>query len=371
MKTKRVVALALAGALAFGGVLVTPPVLADGEMAVETQKEVTQKQLERAQEDMSDVITDYVDDADAKVKELEKKKTDDELEKKATETKTVKEAAEAELETAKQGQEAAKAAVKQAERNLEDAKTALNRLLKDNDLPDAKEETIDAKIDDLRKDKKENEAGALEAAKQGILDAQAMVDQAQTALDQANEDLTVANNKAEDAQFALDKATKPAEDAKAALEKADKEIEAAQKTLDEAKEVQELFDNLDLVADDINTHMDTKGKDPKAVIKTVFDRMYPSKAAKLAAILGNMPIVPPTPGEDQKPGDSEQPGGEQKPGDSQNPAKPDMNNKGDKKDEKKDKKDKKAPKTGDISVLAYAGSAVLAAGAFVASKKRK
>ena len=169
----------------------------------------------------------------------------------------------------------------------------------------------------------------------------------------------------------MDKATKPAEDAKAALEKADKEIKAAQKTLDEAKEVQDLFDNMDLVADDINAHMDTKGKDPKAVIKTVFDRMYPSKAAKLAAILGNMPIVPPTPGEDQKPGDSEQPGGEQKPGDSQNPAKPDMNNKDGKKDEKKDKKDKKAPKTGDISVLAYAGSAVLAAGAFVASKKRK
>ena len=38
-----------------------------------------------------------------------------------------------------------------------------------------------------------------------------------------------------------------------------------------------------------------------------------------------------------------------------------------------DKKDDKkvAPKTGDIAVLAYAGSAVLAAGAFVASKKRK
>ncbi|WP_066925855.1 hypothetical protein [Murdochiella massiliensis] len=42
-------------------------------------------------------------------------------------------------------------------------------------------------------------------------------------------------------------------------------------------------------------------------------------------------------------------------------------------DKKEDKKDEKkvAPKTGDIAVLAYAGSAVLAAGAFVASKKRK
>lgn len=39
-------------------------------------------------------------------------------------------------------------------------------------------------------------------------------------------------------------------------------------------------------------------------------------------------------------------------------------------EEKKDDK-KVAPKTGDIAVLAYAGSAVLAAGAFVASKKRK
>lgn len=48
----------------------------------------------------------------------------------------------------------------------------------------------------------------------------------------------------------------------------------------------------------------------------------------------------------------------------------------DKKDNKKDnkkatKKSKKAPKTGDIAVLAYAGTAVLAAGAYVASKKRK
>lgn len=45
------------------------------------------------------------------------------------------------------------------------------------------------------------------------------------------------------------------------------------------------------------------------------------------------------------------------------------NKKEDKKDNKKAKK--VAPKTGDISVLAYAGTAVLAAGAFVASKKRK
>lgn len=48
----------------------------------------------------------------------------------------------------------------------------------------------------------------------------------------------------------------------------------------------------------------------------------------------------------------------------------------DKKDNKKDnkkatKKSKKAPKTGDIAVLAYAGTAVLVAGAYVASKKRK
>lgn len=48
----------------------------------------------------------------------------------------------------------------------------------------------------------------------------------------------------------------------------------------------------------------------------------------------------------------------------------------DKKDNKKDnkkaaKKSNKAPKTGDIAVLAYAGTAVLAAGAYVASKKRK
>lgn len=44
----------------------------------------------------------------------------------------------------------------------------------------------------------------------------------------------------------------------------------------------------------------------------------------------------------------------------------------DKKDNKKaTKKSKKAPKIGDIAVLAYAGTAVLAAGAYVASKKRR
>ena len=65
------------------------------------------------------------------------------------------------------------------------------------------------------------------------------------------------------------------------------------------------------------------------------------------------------------------------PGKEDNKATDKKDNKAtDKKDNKKDnkkatKKSKKAPKTGDIAVLAYAGTAVLAAGAYVASKKRK
>ncbi|WP_019190754.1 LPXTG cell wall anchor domain-containing protein [Levyella massiliensis] len=72
---------------------------------------------------------------------------------------------------------------------------------------------------------------------------------------------------------------------------------------------------------------------------------------------------------EEKPGTSEDKPAPVVPGKEDKPAT-------DKKDNKKDnkkatKKSNKAPKTGDIAVLAYAGTAVLAAGAYVASKKRK
>lgn len=72
---------------------------------------------------------------------------------------------------------------------------------------------------------------------------------------------------------------------------------------------------------------------------------------------------------EEKPGTSEDKPAPIVPGKEDKPAT-------DKKDNKKDnkkatKKSNKAPKTGDIAVLAYAGTAVLAAGAYVASKKRK
>lgn len=76
---------------------------------------------------------------------------------------------------------------------------------------------------------------------------------------------------------------------------------------------------------------------------------------------------------EEKPGTSEETPAPVVPGNKDNTAT-------DKKDNKKDnkkatkkaaKKSNKAPKTGDIAVLAYAGTAVLAAGAYVASKKRK
>lgn len=83
--------------------------------------------------------------------------------------------------------------------------------------------------------------------------------------------------------------------------------------------------------------------------------------------------------EEPKPDESKP--NEEKPGTSEDKPAPivpgtEDNKATDKKDNKKDnkkatKKSKKAPKTGDIAVLAYAGTAVLAAGAYVASKKRK
>lgn len=72
---------------------------------------------------------------------------------------------------------------------------------------------------------------------------------------------------------------------------------------------------------------------------------------------------------EEKPATSEETPAPVVPGKEDNKA---TDKKDNKKDEKKaDKKSKKAPKTGDIAVLAYAGTAVLAAGAYVASKKRK
>lgn len=75
---------------------------------------------------------------------------------------------------------------------------------------------------------------------------------------------------------------------------------------------------------------------------------------------------------EEKPGTSEEKPAPVVPGNKDNTATDNKDNKDNKKDNKKaTKKSKKAPKTGDIAVLAYAGTAVLAAGAYVASKKRK
>ncbi|GEM_PF-6175728 len=75
---------------------------------------------------------------------------------------------------------------------------------------------------------------------------------------------------------------------------------------------------------------------------------------------------------EEKPGTSEETPAPVVPGNKDNTATDNKDNKDNKKDNKKaTKKSKKAPKTGDIAVLAYAGTAVLAAGAYVASKKRK
>lgn len=90
-------------------------------------------------------------------------------------------------------------------------------------------------------------------------------------------------------------------------------------------------------------------------------------------ILGDEETMEPKDSESQnteapKPDDTEAPKPDEKPGE-----KPEDKPSVKPEDRKEDKKDDKkvAPKTGDIAVLAYAGSAVLAAGAFVASKKRK
>lgn len=90
-------------------------------------------------------------------------------------------------------------------------------------------------------------------------------------------------------------------------------------------------------------------------------------------ILGDEETIEPQESESDK---SEEPTPEPKPEPKPEPqpdVKPDTKPDVKPEDKKEDKKDDKkvAPKTGDIAVLAYAGSAVLAAGAFVASKKRK
>ena len=361
MKTKRIVALALAGALAFGGALATP-VLADKAVAT-AEKELSKKDLNRAKEDVQEVLGKYIEEAKTKVADLTKAKADGKLEEKFNKAKADKDDADAELEKAEASKKKADDAYKQAKADKKYADDVLQIQLDKYGLKDGKAETIDARIEELKKTD-QKKADALAAEKENITKLQEAADTAANTLKEKQDAVNDADNNVKKAKTFVSKAAKPYEDAKAALEKADKAIEEAEKARDDAQKVKDEFDIASFDPEDIKNHYDIAGMSAEDVVKMVFTSENSELADAFKAIVGGVPA--PQPGEEPgKPGvEPGKPGVE--PGKPGKPAeKPEVKGKDNKKD------NKKAPKTGDITVLAYAGSAVLAAGAFVASKKRK
>lgn len=207
--------------------------------------------------------------------------------------------------------------------------------------------------------------------------------------DQATVDKILALPKAvEDAQKALDKAKKEEGRAKVANDNAKNNYDATKSAFEEAKAplkgmkedlkkaednakvAQDLIDNFTPISNDLDALVKQGYKFGNKSAKQILEQVFRDKSqdealtAEFVKVMGG--DVTPAPNPDQKPNTGDQKPDGQKP-DGQKPdgQKPEVKGKDNKKD------NKKAPKTGDITVLAYAGSAVLAAGAFVASKKRK
>lgn len=412
MKTKRIVALALAGALALGAV--TP---AFAEEAKKADATVTAEKTLGA----------YVKVVAAQQKTIATLK-----EKKDDLTKLVAESA-AEMEknhtdlAGKQGLvEAAQKAIKALDKEIEDKKVEIAK--KEAELTDALKKyaddygqtpLADAKRydDEINKADKAGDKDAKDAwtAKKTAFEAISKIDGELKKLQdngkEKPEGLRQLIHKKNDKVTDKDIAVANANDA-------EKKYNASEKKWVQAKvDLQDTEDQLDKEEDVLRRIKELKGKftaetvknetNPKLVAlaekdlvayflgRLAEERTFISEATlkelKLDArvlkayqdVLGTEDsIEAPESKEEEstKPGETKP--NEEKPapvvpGKEDNKATDKKDNKvADKKDNKKeekkaDKKSKKAPKTGDIAVLAYAGTAVLAAGAYVASKKRK
>ena len=413
MKTKRIVALALAGALALGAV--TP---AFAEEAKKVDATVTAEKT-------LDAYTKVVAAQMKTIATLEDKKTD--LEKLVNESATEMKDNHKDL-AQKQGLvELAQKAIKAQDEAIEKKKDAIKD--KEDEITGALKTYIDTygekplANDDRYDDEilKANKAGdnALEqkwTAKKGAFGAIKTLDGELKKL----QDNAEAGNKGL-RQLILEKndLVTDKDIAVAAANDAEKAYNASEKKWVQAKvDLQDTEDQLDKEKDVLRRIQELKGKftvetvkdetNPKLVAlaekdlvayflgRLAEERTFISEATlkelKLDArvlkayqdVLGTEDSIEAPDAseskEEAKPDESKP--NEEKPApvvpgkEDNKPADKKDNKATDKKDNKKDnkkatKKSKKAPKTGDIAVLAYAGTAVLAAGAYVASKKRK
>lgn len=412
MKTKRIVALALAGALALGAVTpafaeeakkVDATVTAEKTLDAYTKVVAAQMKTIKTLQDKKDKLTTLVSDSATEMK---------------TNHNTMAE---------KQGlAEAAKKAIEAQEKKIEDKKDEIKD--KEDEITAALKTYIDTYGEKPLANEDRYVDEALKAEKAGDTEAKNKWDAKKAsfaAIKTLDEELKKLQDNTEAGKEGLrqlilgknDLVTKK-DIAVDVAKDAEKAYNASEKKWVQAKvDLQDTEDQLDKEEDVLVRIKSLKGKftvetvknetNPKLVAlaekdlvayflgRLAEERTFVSEATlkelKLDArvlkayqdVLGTEDSVeaPESSESKEEPKPDESKPNEEKPGTSEDKPAPivpgtEDNKATDKKDNKKDnkkatKKSKKAPKTGDIAVLAYAGTAVLAAGAYVASKKRK
>lgn len=412
MKTKRIVALALAGALALGAV--TP---AFAEEAKKVDATVTAEKTLDAYTKVVAAQMKTIATLKEKKKDLEETVTESEAKMKANHNKLAEkqglaEAAQKAIEAQDKKIEDKKAEIKEKEDELTGAlKTYIDTY---GEKPLANEDRYDDEAlkaekagDTAAKDKWNEKKGAFAAIK--TLDGELKKLQDNTVAGQEglrqlilekNDLVTkkdIAVDVAKDAEKAYNASEKKWVQAKVDLQDTEDQLDKEEDVLVRIKSLKGKF-TAETVKNETNPKLVALAeKDLVAYFlgRLAEERTFISEATlkelKLDArvlkayqdVLGTEDsIEAPESKEEEsnKPGETKP--NEEKPApvvpgkEDNKPADKKDNKVADKKDNKKDnkkatKKNKKAPKTGDIAVLAYAGTAVLAAGAYVASKKRK
>lgn len=412
MKTKRIVALALAGALALGAVTpafaeeakkvdatVTAEKTLDAYVKVVAAQQKTIATLTKKKEDLKELVKESAADMTKNHADLAKKQglveaaqkaikaLDDEIEAKKVEI-TKK---EAELTDAlkKYADEYGQKPLANAERYQDEINKADKAGDKEaKDLWTKKKTAFGAisKIDGELKKLQDNDEKDHEGLRQLILKKNDKV---------TDKDIAVAA--ANDAEKAYNASEKTWVQAKVDLQDTEDQLDKEEDVLRRIKELKGKF-TVETIKNETNPKLVALAeKDLVAYFlgRLAEERAFISEATlkelKLDArvlkayqdVLGTEDSIeaPESSESKEEPKPDESKPNEEKPGTSEDKPAPIVpgtednkttNKKDNKKDEKKaDKKSKKAPKTGDIAVLAYAGTAVLAAGAYVASKKRK
>lgn len=398
MKTKRIVALALASALALGAV--ATPVLADKPAMEDTTitKEATLAAFAKvyaAQDATVAAAQKKLDDLNAEVADKEAE---------MVETHTAMKTAEGNTIAAQKAIDDKEEEIAQNAKDFTDAENAVvaeeanfimrnhgERPLEDEQRYDDEIEKADKAGDadrkaDLEKQKKDfhDNILPLTTARDGIAEAGRALVKERLGL---KTDLDEAKLEEEKATAAYKAAEKAWTQAKVDLQKADDVLNHEEDVLERIKRFKSKL-TVESVQNETNPKLAKLAQEDLVAYilgRLAIERAFISESTleelglservlkQYHDILGDEETIEPQESESDK---SEEPTPEPKPEPKPEPTpepkpepKPDVKPE-DKKEEKKDNK-KVAPKTGDIAVLAYAGSAVLAAGAFVASKKRK